>query len=132
MHTGVAEAAEGAYEALCPAGGADGHVLPIAAASALATGHGGHVQSCGWVIAGSHLLRRMRFVRKLLKYMHSAERLRFVVMRCQYGRLYEQLPVESCGYEFSSVHGRRRCYMNLKFGLPDPLRTRSMTSRPDL
>lgn len=66
--------------------------------------------------------------------MHSAERLRFVVMRCQYGRLYmyEQLPVESCGNEFLCVHERRRCYMYLKFGLPDPLCTCSMTSRPDL
>ena len=55
---------------------------------------------CSWVIAGSHLLRRMRFARKLLKSMHSAERLRFVVMRCQYGRLYEQLPVEGCVLNF--------------------------------
>jgi hypothetical protein len=36
-------------------------VLPIAAAAALAPGHGGNVQvsCCSWVIAGSHLLEQM-------------------------------------------------------------------------
>ena len=49
--TGVGEAAEGAYEALCTVGGADGHVLPIPAAGAFTAGDGSHVQSscCSWV-----------------------------------------------------------------------------------
>ena len=50
---GVGEAANGAHEALCPAGGADGHVLSINAACTLPTGDGKHAESCyccSWVM----------------------------------------------------------------------------------